>query len=83
MEFRSTSHCESCSYVQKLSAVIIITGSYSQVVKEEYGNSKALLGLRQIIEFESDAVTLDIPMEGVASKGWSITPLVRPVVSLM
>ena len=67
----------------KTKCFIIITGSYSQIVKKEYGNSKALLGLHQIIEFESDAVTLDIPMEGVASKGWSITPLVRPVVSLM
>ena len=64
-----------------LSAIIIITGSYSQIVKEEYGNGKALLGLRQIIEFESDEVTLDIPMEGVISKGWKITPLMRPVVS--
>jgi hypothetical protein len=52
-------------------------------VKEEYGNSKALLGLHQVVEFESDAVTLDIPMEGITAKGWSITPLIRPVVSLM
>ena len=66
-----------------LSAIFVITGSYSQIVKEEYGNGRALLGLCQIIEFESDLVTLGIPMEGISAKGWKITPLIRPVVSLM
>ena len=52
-----------------------------QAVKEEYKNSKAMLGLRQVVEFESDAVMLDIPIEGIAVKSWKITPLIRPVVS--
>ena len=54
-----------------------------QVVKEEYKKYNALLGLRQLVEFESDAVMLDIPIQGIAVKGWKITPLIRPVVSLI
>ena len=52
-----------------------------QVVKEEYKDGKAVLGLRQLVEFESDTISLDIPMEGITDKGWKITPLIRPVVS--
>lgn len=54
-----------------------------QVVKEEYENSRALLGFRQVVEFESDAVSLNIPMEGITVGGWTITPLIRPVVSFL
>ena len=52
-----------------------------QVVKQEYKDEKAVLGLRQLVEFESEAISLDIPMEGISIKGWKITPLIRPVVS--
>ena len=52
-------------------------------MKKAYEKDKALLGLHQVVEFESDAVMLDIPMEGITAKGWRITPLIRPVVSLM
>ena len=31
--------------------------------------------------FESETITLDIPMEGIYISGWIITPLMRPVVS--
>ena len=41
----------------------------------------AVLGLYQLVDFESDEVTLDIPLEGISIKGWKITPLMRPVVS--
>ena len=41
----------------------------------------ALPGPDQNVEFESDMISLDIPMEGLSIKGWKITPLIRPVVS--
>ena len=53
------------------------------MVRKEYDNKGALLGLHQPLEFEaeSDEITLDIPKEGITIKGWKITPLVPPVVS--
>ena len=50
-------------------------------MKEEYEKKGAILGLHQLVEFESDAITLDIPEMGILIKGWKITPLIRPVVS--
>ena len=47
----------------------------------KYDRTDAVLGLQQPVEFESDAISLDIPMEGITIKGWKITPLMRPVVS--
>lgn len=38
--------------------------------------------LAHVVEFESDRITLDIPMEGTGDlNGWKIIPLTRPVVS--
>ena len=47
----------------------------------KYEEKGAILGLQQPVEFESDEITLDILLEGIAIKGWKITPLMRPVVS--
>ena len=47
----------------------------------KYEGKGAILGLQQPVEFESDSIALDIPMEGIAINGWKITPLMRPVVS--
>ena len=47
----------------------------------KYEEKGAILGLQQPVEFESDTISLDIPLEGIAIKGWEITPLMRPVVS--
>ena len=33
------------------------------------------------MDFESDAITLDIPMKGISIDGWAITPVMRPMVS--
>ena len=52
-----------------------------KVVEEEYTKKNALPGPDQNVEFESEAISLDIPMVGIAIKGWKITPLIRPVVS--
>lgn len=51
------------------------------MVNEEYKRKGARPGPHQVIEFESDMITLDIPMEGITTDGWKITPLMRPVVS--
>ena len=51
------------------------------MVRNEYDKKGAILGLHQPLEFEADTITLDIPMEGVAIKGWKITPLIPPLVS--
>ena len=50
-------------------------------MKNEYEREGAVLGLHQPVEFESEMITLDIPLEGIMIKGWNITPLIRPVVS--
>ena len=50
-------------------------------MREEYEKKGAVLGLHQPVDFESDMITLDIPMEGVSISGWKIIPLVHPVVS--
>ena len=59
---------------RQLSADVI-----SQAVKKEYRN--AILGVCQVVEFEAEAISLDIPMEGKSIKGWKITPLRYPMVS--
>ena len=47
---------------------------------DEYSEKGALAGPHQPVEFESDMISLDIPMEGITIEGWKITPLIRPVV---
>ena len=51
------------------------------MIKNEYNEKGAQPGPHQVVEFESDMITLDIPMEGITKDGWKITPLMRPVVS--
>ena len=48
---------------------------------KKYEKEGAILGVHQLIEFEADAISLDIPMDGLSIQGWKITPLMRPVVS--
>jgi len=35
------------------------------------------------LEFESDRVSLEIPLQGMTKKGWFIVPLVPPVVCML
>ena len=51
------------------------------MVQREYEREKAMRGLHQLVDFESDTITLDIPKEGIAIKDWEITPLISLVVS--
>ena len=52
-------------------------------MQESYRRSGASLSLCKLVEFdsESDAITLDIPVEGITIKGWEITPQMLPEVS--
>ena len=55
-----------------------------KVVERDYRKKRAQSGPKQVVEFESDRISLDIPMEGTGDlKGWKIFPLMRPVVSKM
>ncbi len=52
-----------------------------QRVNKEYSSKAAILGVDNIVEFEGDRITLDIPMEGAeVSGGWRITPMFHPTV---
>lgn len=54
-----------------------------QAAKEEYKEKDLEPDIELIIEFESDRITLDIPLEGISlDGGWNIRPLTQPVVSL-
>jgi hypothetical protein len=50
------------------------------VVKDLYEKKGAILGVEQLVEFEEESITVDIPKEGTTIKGWKITPLISPVV---
>ena len=51
-------------------------------MKREYQERQALAGPDQLVDFESDQIKLDIPLDGITLKGgWIITPLTAPVVS--
>ena len=52
-----------------------------KAIEDEYSKKGVLPGPHQVVEFEADTISLDIPMEGITIKGWKITPLMRPVVS--
>ena len=50
-------------------------------MEKSYEQKGALHGHSQPIGFQSDAITLDIPMEGITCTGWTILPRFPPVVS--
>jgi hypothetical protein len=52
-----------------------------QVVNKKYQEEQARPGHSQPIDFESEQITLDIPMTGVTSEGWTIDPSFPPIVS--
>jgi hypothetical protein len=52
-----------------------------KAIEIKYSEKGALVGPQQSVEFEADAISLDISMEGLSINGWQITPLIRPVVS--
>ena len=53
-----------------------------QAVKEEYKEKDAQFDLDRTFFFESDNITIDIPLKGINIEGgWKIMPLTNPVVS--
>ena len=52
-------------------------------MNDHYSKKGSESAADQQIEFESDRITLDIPITGVITenKGWKIIPLFSPVVS--
>ncbi len=53
-----------------------------QVIRKEFKKINAQPGPEQQILFESDKISLNIPMDGTKINGWKIIPLKPPVVSL-
>ena len=52
-----------------------------QVIKESYSNATSGAGFE--VQFEDEAISLEIPDDGVClPNGWRIKPLVSPIVSL-
>ena len=52
------------------------------MVLEEYAQRDALVGLNEVVQFESDAISLDIDDGGVAKNGWQLLALSAPTVSV-
>ena len=52
-----------------------------QEVKKKYRQPRALPGHSQPVDFQAEEITLDIPMEGITCKEWTISPHFPPVVS--
>ena len=54
-----------------------------QAVHSRYSSLDSISGPRFQVQFESDIISLAIPEDGIClENGWTITPLVPPVVSL-
>ena len=54
-----------------------------QVIKENYSSLDATTGAGFEVQFEDEAISLEIPDDGVClPNGWRIRPLVSPIVSL-
>ena len=62
-------------------ACMHVSSIIMQVVKEEYERKGAILDFNRLVEFESDAITLDIPEDGITIEGWEVTPKFLPMVS--
>ena len=53
-----------------------------QAIQDEYSRLNAISGPGFKVQFEDNTISLVIPEDGICLKnGWTITPLVPPVVS--
>ena len=50
-------------------------------MRREYKEKEAQQDSELVVEFESDRIAIDIPLEGIVVGGWKITPLAAPVVA--
>ena len=54
-----------------------------QAIQHQYSKLAAISGPDFMVQFENDIISLVIPEDGVClENGWTIKPLVPPVVSL-
>ena len=54
------------------------------MVRKHYYQEGAIPGPNQLVEFQKDMITLDIPIDGVTiNDDWRLMPLMRPVVSIL
>ena len=54
-----------------------------QAIQDKYSRLHAISGPGFKVQFENSTISLVIPEDGICLKnGWTITPLVPPVVSL-
>ena len=54
-----------------------------QAIEDNYSRLDAIAGPCFMVQFENDSISLEIPEDGVClENGWTITPLIPPVVSL-
>ena len=51
-----------------------------QAIEDNYSKLDAISGPRFMVQFENDSISLEISEDGIC--GWTITPLIPPVVSL-
>ena len=71
-----TSHANTC-------ASMFLSFTAVQAIEDNYSGLNAIFGPRFLVQFENDTISLAIPEDGVhLENGWTITPLVPPVVSL-
>ena len=50
-------------------------------MKNYYEKERGSSGADQLVEFESNEISLNIPLEGITlDQGWKITPQIRPIV---
>ena len=52
----------------------------AQAIEDNYSRLNAIFGPRFMVQFENDTISLEI--SEVLENGWTITPLIPPVVSL-
>lgn len=53
-----------------------------QVVKNEYAENCAESGPCQLVTFDQEVISLDVPKTGIfLDSGWSIVPAAHPAVS--
>ena len=62
--------------------VLIITVTmYSQVVKKDYNDKRAIVGPHLPVEFEASRISLNLHSNGVSlEEGWKLLPLFNPEV---
>ena len=54
-----------------------------QGIEDNYSGLNAISGPRFMVQFENDTISLEISEDGIClENGWTITPLIPPVVSL-